>query len=894
MKRAISLVGAVVMCCAALGENLLRSEFLGDGIGGCLDWGISRSTGGVSAELLPAAGPEGAHAVRLSSTGKTEFTFAHLQLRLVAGERYRLTAWVRTKGLNAQDRAEFLVYNYGWSRSCTAKLPLDTAGAWRQVAWEGEMCASEKGIYTCAFYFSRLPPGACVDICNPRLEPLSARAAEGASKKPATAPFKGRLVPIDPLLADLDAADAKMTFYYPGDLAGELSRYEVRAAFAGREARAPLGADRHATVSFGSVPAGRHALSVRLVETSGGGEVASNDYSAVARARHAYPAEAKRLNNFVTELWTKPLADGAHAFTNPREGWVFVGFDKPYEGVSADLDGIADAICFRAHEPSETMRWLPPGRHTLTVRGVSGAAAEGRVSVRLVKTIAHSGGRLSNATTDFPAYRYGRDFYREWLYDFFNTVSGGPVKGANPGLDAELAARGKFHQSGLGIQCGDPVRNDQERLLARITNCPAYRVGMPFTVDENSIGAAPLMKYNYAEAAWRAFRPECRIGMFWNDAVRNGFGDPRINASEVSAVLNSGDGLAMMYPEVYLRAMEDERDALAQIDHWKAFADSARRLMPIAPSRIIYYLGGWLMMGQWSPYYCPEADMKALYADFLHALATDPAFADAGGVGFSCPSCNENLFRFAARAIRYYCIEGGTEKLSARYGLTYLPGHMSNGDFTDGFAGWAPQEAEPGSLTVGHKRGFGRNGEMRKYGVNKDPKAAYGDDFAVFRRSARAPNLLRRTLANLVPGRVYELMYCSADFEDVMAPAGNAPETWTLSATLTDAETIPALSFDHVSRMLASDRARGAKIPNIVTHRVVFRAKAATATLTFSDWRSATEPGGAAGEKRILNFVGVRPYYAESESDLADFIRFVEKTQRSRCPPPSKAASAKE
>ena len=880
MKR---LVCAVVMCamCAASAANILRSDFPGNGIGGYLDWGISRSAGGVSADLLDERGPGQARAIRLTSTGKTEFTFAHSQLKLAAGERYRLTAWVRTKGLDARDRAEFLVYNYGWSRSCTAKLPLDTAGEWRRVVWEGEMCASGNGTYNCVFYFSRLPPDAYADVCDPQLEPLSARAAaEASSAKPASKPFRGRLVPVDPLLADIDAAAAKMTFYYPGDLEGALSRYEVRASFAGREARATLGEDRRATVSFGAVAEGRHELSVWLVETSSGREVARNAYSGVARARIACPAEAKRLNNFVTELWTKPIANGTFAFTNPREGWVFVGFDKPYEGVSADLDDIADAVCFRAHEPSETMRWLAAGRHTLAVRGVSGAAAEGRVSVRLVKTIAHSGSRLGNPATDFPSYRYGRDFYRGWLYSFFNTVSGAPLKGRFPDLDDELAARGKMHQGGLGIQCGDPVRNDLEQLLARITNCPAYLAGMPFTVDENSIGAAPLMKYNYAEAAWRAFRPECRIGMFWNDAVHSIFGDPRINCSEVSAILNSGDGLAMMYPEVYLRAMEDEADAMGQLDHWKEFADSARRQMPIAPSRIVYYLGGWLMMGQWSPYYCPEADMKALYADFLHALATDPTFADAGGVGVSCPSCNENLFRFAARAIRYYCIEGGTEKLSARYGLKYLPGIMSNGDFAEGFAGWTVTPAEPDSLVVCRKRGFGVKGELRKYGLFKAPKHAYGDDFALFRRSEKAPNQLRRTLTGLVPGRVYELMFCTASFDDINQIAGSSdPAKWTFSATLGGVETIPALSFDHVSRMLAADRARGAKTPTIITHRIVFRAKAETSALTFSDWKSPSVPGGAVGEKRILNFVGVRPYYVESEEELADFITFVEGTK---------------
>ena len=43
-------------------------------------------------------------------------------------------------------------------------------------------------------------------------------------------------------------------------------------------------------------------------------------------------------------------------------------------------------------------------------------------------------------------------------------------------------------------------------------------------------------------------------------------------------------------------------------------------------------------------------------------------------------------------------------------------------------------------------------------------------------------------------------------------------------------------------------------------HWRVFRARGTTATITVCDWRSDTEPGGAAGQEIAYNFIEVQPY----------------------------------
>lgn len=43
-------------------------------------------------------------------------------------------------------------------------------------------------------------------------------------------------------------------------------------------------------------------------------------------------------------------------------------------------------------------------------------------------------------------------------------------------------------------------------------------------------------------------------------------------------------------------------------------------------------------------------------------------------------------------------------------------------------------------------------------------------------------------------------------------------------------------------------------------HFEVFRAKGERARLTVSDWASAAEPGGPAGQELMFNFIEVQPY----------------------------------
>ena len=865
---------------AAAGENLIRDDFAGDGVGGILNWSVCRSLGGVKEERLKEKGPEGRPVLRLSG-GIGKFSYDHSMSRFVSNERFRLSVKVRTHGLDPDGRNEFEVYNGGWRWSGIAKIPADTAGKWVEVSWEGALKESPGDAYNCAFYFSGIPSGAYVDICNPCMVALTAKGAKGSLPKPDTKPFTPRITPVDPLLCEIDADIAWIDFFFPGDIEGDHASYTIEASVCGKTARAALGADSHAKVVFGKLPEGSHPLSVRLISPSGA-EIARNSYEIRARRPSAATC-GNRLNNFVTELCRERLADGDYSFSLARDGWVYVGFSGSFPGVSADIDGTAipNAVRYREGEPSETMRRLKAGRHVVTVKG-AGENSNGTLSIRSVKVLKLGLGRTSFNGTDIGRYgAYGPEFYKRFgVYRVVNTVSIAPwMEKTRPDFPAGFYERGCETQAPLNLGSRARLRNDIEAFRAQFTNHPAWKAGKTIVVDENAIGADSLMKYNSAEVLWDVGRNH-RIDICLEDTVRCTFGSPSREIPELSAMVNAGNGTSYMLPETYIPAMEDEAGAETVKEYWRDLSRRARALVPEAPGRIVYLMGGWVWPGVFNPWYSPECDIKAYYDDFFHMLATDPAFADIGGLGFSTPACDEGVYRFALYAMRHYCVEGSRERLAPRFGLKYHANIMDNGDFTEGFDGWDPRPAAEGSIAIGHRKSFGKGtaAQLRQYNAYHPPKKPYGDDFAMFTRTEKGVNRLVRKLANLAPGKVYELMFCSYDGDDIEKPGTITSPADMVRARIEGADEIPELSYT-----CFTDRNKGVKKgkTDTVTHRVVFRAKSPTATAVFSDDGAEAKPG----MRRAINWVGARPYFVSCEDDLKAMIeigasRFRRKTAK--------------
>ncbi len=688
-----------------------------------------------------------------------------------------------------------------------------------------------------------------------------------------------RMVPVDPLLSEVDAQSGRLTFYYVGALADGVaeSAHEVVATVDGGNAvRAKLGEDRRATVAFGALAEGAHDIEVAL-SAPGGTMLCRHRYGITARTKRA-KAVGRRLNNFVTEILDAPLTDGEVTFENPREGWVFIGFDKPYAAAKAYLDGgVEPVVVFRPDEPSETMRWLEEGTHKVRV---TDAAAGGRLAIRLVKPLKITARSFAKETTDIRVRNqgYGFDFFRKWIFGSFNILTMGgnwrlaSAKDRMAWGNAQLLARGKGYKAASDIRPGNlELRASLEKMRGYVTGSAAYRDGLPLEVDEHKVNAPAEEMDAFAEATWEMVADGKGMAMFadYCDLPGQPLTNLQSQVSALSAVMNTGNGHGMLVPEMYLATKRTERDAEAEVDRVLAYVESIRRAIPSGPSHIIHLFGGWLTIGEWSSDSSPEADVKVRYDRYLHRLATDPAFADVGGVGMSTLACDEEIARWMARIVHHYCIEGRTDSLAEKLGYRYRPEIVTNGDFMDGLKGWTAEPAAPDAIREERRIGYGgKKGQCRM--ARSDTEI--GEHFAVFTRAEKAPNRLSQPIGNLVPGKLYMLTFCTADYDDVIAP-GTREVDRTFSVSIEGVETLPELSWDVVvPDAKAIRKARKAGLPVhcvTVTHRIVFRAQAATGRLTFFDWKGPTERGGPVGGRQLLNFVRIAPYFPMADECTA-------------------------
>ena len=847
---------------AAEGNVLSNTGFLGDGIGGSLGWDLTYGAENVTT-LLSGAGHHGANALKLEF--KTMEYFKQSSIALVENEPYEFGVWVRTA--NLKTKIVVATWNVGWvSEQDSAQFPSDTGGEWVEVSMTVRMFGSRNGMYTYSIS-GKVNPGAEVAISSPFIRPLSEKAASGARPSPLPRSLASRIVPIDPLLAEISSLTGSVAFYYAGELPAAPQECEFAATLDGRTwVAGPMDVRRTGSVAFGRLQPGRRRMTVG-VRARGASDFAKTNSYPVTIVEPLDGPRGRRLNNFVSELartrdFAKPLR-----FFNPRRGWVYIGFTERQPNATVRFaNQHAPLVRPRAGRRSETMRYLDGGWKTLEV---SGASAGGELVVRSVPRIVTTHLSTDRAPSDVAGWEWRADFTERYLLDFCNTGSWYGRRRGTDKMDLEnsyYSERGLKLEAMVNLACADPDRSDPDRCRKRLGGSDCYRDGFDIAVDESGVSGAPrVAKVNYAEAVWDLVESPNAVNTFYCDAFSEVFTDRQTQISEVSAIVNSGRGTGMLYPEVYPSAVADSAYAHHWEDHFIKFRASVTNAVPAAARNILYYFGTWLEPTSWTDWSCPEADIRVLYSDFLRRIATDPGYGDVGGVAAGFLNyTDDDVVRWLAKAVRHYAIEGRTDDLAAAYGFKYLPGHVVNPDFAEKFSGWTAAPAEAGSLVPHTEPGYGKEGQRRQHVAN-----GVGDSVALFTRSQKAPNVLSQRARGLCPGKVYCLEFVTADLDDFKRP-WSVPEAFGVRATVSDGgEEMPEFAYSHKApRDRAAHKSRGVMIPLKVLHRVVFTATKADALLTFSDWAGETSPGAPAGRRTMLNWVNLRQYFLESEEEL--------------------------
>ncbi len=812
--------------------------------------------------LLPGEGPDGRNAIRVN-IDKGE-VLRQPNAFLVAGERYRFGAYIRTSGLKTP-KSYLCVWNTGWTKAINSTdVPKDTHGEWVKVEGEGVLGESPNGTYNFGLY-AKTPVGT-IDVACPYLIPLSEKALKGSRIDDPKVLDLSRIVPVNPLLMKIDVDDPQMTFYVPGQKNNDLPSIElgVRTKMAGEADFTPwkyygIGKSRTVLTKLRKLPHTEGTMQVALFKRDSHDVISQNEY-AIRAVKLPPKASLKRLNNMVGEILDTELKNGDVTFVNPREGWVFIGFDKPYRNTTAVLDGAADPVVFyRDGELSDTMRLLTLGEHTLHIENAP--AEGGRLIIRSVAQIMLYALDIA-PKLDYANFRYDMNFWKKHLLhsvNIFDTEVWLPKAGHQLAVDKEVTSRGMKILGSHGIFRKENI-NEIDKLVDIIRNNPTLLRNWGLTLDEISINENPTTMLATCEALWKLTDLEKRVYTWCYSRISEKSFNPRIQQNLLSACSNVSRGEGKIFLETYVGTKRTEKEMEENLEGIPVHLDIARRMTPDAAERFMMLMSGYTTPEVWCINNYPAADIKVVFDRFFHILATDPRMVGLYGMGcYSIWHTDEEIVRWVGKLMRHYCVEGKTESLAEKYGFKYIPGHLQDGDFEEGFKHWNVEAAEADSIVHKTIRGYGGN----KYQWRIGREDGLGDTVALFTKSATKPNRLSQVATGLTPGKLYCLTFMSMDYDDFLKPQ-NKHLDYVFNAEISDAEIIPNVTSTRhfpIRWYGTGDTAPGT--PEKAIHRVVFRAKADKATITFTDWKSPTEPGGPAGARRIVNWIGLHPYYTE-------------------------------
>ena len=759
-------------------------------------------------------------------------------MTLVAGETYKLSAWLKTQGFQGRS-AGLIVHNSGWlSAVGITKFAADSDWTFQEQTFT--LMPSRSNEYGLALYATNL--AGEIHIADVKLEAVSQRARAGSSSQ-ASLIAAPRLVPLQPLLNKIPRANPELTFQFfslPSEQRDALECLVTVGGVAVAPQVVPVGKDGSVRIRLTGVGCGDYALSTMirrrqtqktLVESVS--PISVIDPPAIDRS-HVRP-----LNNLVAEVLNQSVsadpAPQAFPFVNPRDGWVFVAFvsGKPAASLTVKIGDSAPVIT-AATDRLEAVRELPAGEHRITV---SGNDAEARLVVRSIPEIFDYPPCANSHVPENGSY--GWDFMKQHILHAVTTLNGGTLPG---GALPEAQARGLKWLANCNVDAGGDPAELRDRLenTAGMTQ-PQYD---GFTCDELFFARATIG--NYTRALQLLQNPENRLVYTWI------VGKPSIRALHtdfISTCLNASRGRGRLLFEAYCHPPDNERAAAAYLDDM--IGETMRRLnayFPNAATGTGIIFGNFNQIPIISLEHNPAVDFKYFLDLQVNLIANSPDFKDLATTGYwGTYYGDEELVRWSFRLMRHYAVEGHTELLSTRYGFKYNPGFLSNGDFADGLDGWTASPAAEGSLRTQTIAGYGKNSQGRWGG------GSAGDTVCVMTRSADKPNRISQTAQGLEVGKAYCLQFVTADLQDVLDQKYN-PRRYGIRAELAGAEILADKGFVHIDRRNAGRYQDNNNVAKINLNRILFRATAVTQVVAFDDEQAAP------GETLILNFVQLKPY----------------------------------
>lgn len=852
------LITATIICATSwlYGQNLLQdTDFQPNACGEFGRWMLRNMANVVK---VPKGGSDGREALLMNYPGPAVISILHDGLKLVPGAKYRVGGYVRTKGFHAEESGIQLrdAGQIFWSHG-TEKFPEDTNGEW--VRLEATVTAEDNKAYKApggnvwtdlhSFVIFAYGATGCLEISAPFLEAADEAAREGTIVNPPILQGWGRIMPFSPVLSKIPADKATLELGVYCRLEKPFSEYECQVELAGQSRRFPLDGKQMVTATLERLEPGHHEIKFQLLQKEDGRVLQENAYPCTVVAPQDYAVPETWLNNLVSELARRPLVDGEIAFTVPRDGWYWFGLERSDEGTECLLDQMASPVIrHRPGERSETMRFLPAGEHHLTTRG----AQSGNVlTIRSVKElmcfpmfVAEGDNIFTNLRRQGKFFIPDLPFFRRHIWPAINTQMLAAEyltpEAVPPILGQECRDRGIRLLNCGGARWGDP---DDISRNVRTRWCIQYTDGR--AIDEISTWWPTDKQVSTAEGLWRLCDFE-KLIYLWNGPPRAFLFQPLVHRPLLAAVANAGQGRGKLLLETYITTSSNQQETEEYMNILNEHVRRAEAIQPGAKSLLGFVFSGYATAGSYNANCHPQTDFKWTLDYYFWKLANDPELMGIYCVGYySYFYGDEELTRWAGALLRHYCVDGQREMLSSKYGFSCNPELLSNCDFDEGLECWTPAPAQPGAISPWYRKNFGRQFQRRS---NEGENC--GDHAALFVRSDKGPNRLTQKAIGLIPGHKYALRFYTADPDEIELDKG-VSVNFAFRADVSDARILPELGYER--RYMARHE--------MVTHKVVFIPEGTEADITFSDWKGDDEVGAPVGQRRVLNFVSLTPFF---------------------------------
>ncbi len=785
----------------------------------------------------PSGGPDGRPYMSFSSDDRdpAEATFRQYGLRLVEGGKYRISAYVRTKALS-MGQGGVSVVNHGWYKSASAgKLPPDTAGKWVKLEHEFTCFPSKDGTYSLVAFLIKFK--GTFDVADIRLVALDEAALKKTERSPLfTVQSKPRLIPFSPILGRIPLSDPTVEFRFFGCLPKGTaeSDFEVVLEVEGvpGASRAPLNAKGGVKLAVpGAAVPTQGVFAVSIERKSSGERVFTERHRFALRDVPQGLKRGRRLNNLASELVCAKRA-GAETEKYPfdvfRDSWLFIA--SPC-GSTVLLDG--REVVSPDTPRGETFRLVAAGRHEVAVRGPAGD-----VTVRMIADIFNYCPGANSFVKENGPYDWA--FQEKYVLPAVTTQNGGSVpKDHLQGF----RARGYRWLANLGtvgasaeklVQLLNGAAGMNKEGYSGVT-CDEQFLHNPGSIVEYTSG---LKTYELSARPTRAIFTWI-VGKPFNRVIDEDFFATSVNAS-------LGQGKVLF--EAYCRTKETEEDARSYLENYvKDTLVRYCKTYPLAIESSCIAFGNFNQVPILSLAHHPEVDFK-YYLDLqVNMAANDPAFDGLGSIGYwGSYYADEELHRWSFALMRHYVVEGRKEMLSGKYGFTYRPDHILNGDFRGSLEPWTVT----GAVRADSFSGFAKASQNR-WGGN----GGVGDTFAVLSRGKDSFATVAQKAKGLVPGRKYRLRYVTFDVKDMKAKR-IAPRKFAISASAgAGAAVDAALSWTHVDKRIKGRYDINNGCARVNLGQIVFTATAPETEISFSNELAAE------GEELGLNYVSLLPYY---------------------------------